>query len=441
MKPLRQLLTERAQLSDKIEGVRAAARDNLAAGRAEGGDPVAATKKHETLKAELASLDAEAQLLDQSIADGKARQDAERTAPAARTGSAISVREGWESDPKRGFATSRDFFVAVQHAGRGRVAPNLESLRTPTLATAGSDEQSAGSDAYGGFHIPKTLLPGTLSIGPEGDFAAGLTRKIPMATPEVFLNARVDKDHSSSVSGGLIVYRRAEAGTVTAKRTQFEQVHLRADALMGLAYATEEVLRDSPESFAAILESGYRDEFAARKVKERLNGTGAGEFLGVNNAPGKIDVSKETGQAAATIVRANILKMRARCWGYANAIWHANYDCLPQLMEITLPGSTVPMFSQDAQGVDRLYGRPVIFTEFAETCGTVGDIELVNWGEYLEGEYEPIQGASSMHVRFVEHEQAFKFWCRNAGAPWWRTVLTPNKGATLAPIVRLATRS
>jgi hypothetical protein len=46
-----------------------------------------------------------------------------------------------------------------------------------------------------------------------------------------------------------------------------------------------------------------------------------------------------------------------------------------------------------------------------------------------------------MHVRFVNHERAFKFWTRNAGAPWWRSALTPHKGsATLSPFVTLAER-
>ena len=43
-------------------------------------------------------------------------------------------------------------------------------------------------------------------------------------------------------------------------------------------------------------------------------------------------------------------------------------------------------------------------------------------------------------MRFLEHERVFKFWIRNAGAPWWSASLTPKKGAdTLSPFVVIAT--
>jgi len=47
--------------------------------------------------------------------------------------------------------------------------------------------------------------------------------------------------------------------------------------------------------------------------------------------------------------------------------------------------------------------------------------------------------AESMNVRFVNHERAFKFWLRNAGAPWWRAALTPRESTTtLSPFVVLS---
>src|SRR5690606_4983645 len=90
---------------------------------------------------------------------------------------------------------------------------------------------------------------------------------------------------------------------------------------------------------------------------------------------------------------------------------------------------------------DMLLGRPIFYSEHASPVGEEGDLLLVNWSQYLEGLYQPIQSAESVHVRFVNHERAFKFWLRNAGAPWWRAPLTPNQSAvTLSPIVTLETR-
>ena len=53
-----------------------------------------------------------------------------------------------------------------------------------------------------------------------------------------------------------------------------------------------------------------------------------------------------------------------------------------------------------------------------------------------------LQGASSIHVRFIEHEQTFKFWMENDARPWWTAALTPKYSSdTLSPFVTLATRA
>jgi hypothetical protein len=88
-----------------------------------------------------------------------------------------------------------------------------------------------------------------------------------------------------------------------------------------------------------------------------------------------------------------------------------------------------------------LLGRPLYFTEYTQTLGTAGDVILVNWSQFLEGNYQPMQSAESIHVRFVNHERTFKFWLRNAGQPWWRSALTPiYSSSLLSPFVAVAAR-
>jgi len=249
------------------------------------------------------------------------------------------------------------------------------------------------------------------------------------------------------VSGGLIVTRRPETVDGTSSSMQFEQVHLAAHELFGLAYATESILADSPESFVAIIEAGFNDEFAAKAIDERLNGTGVGEPLGVMRSGCLVSVAKESGQGAATIVTENIDKMSARIWKYRRAVWIANQTAKPQLMALVrvvgTGGTTIPYYSpaDSENGVDTLLGRPIYFSEFCKTLGTTGDIILGNWKEYLDGTYQPLQKAESIHVRFISNERTFKFWLRNDGQPWWKTPLTPKNGDTLSSFVALATRA
>jgi len=312
-------------------------------------------------------------------------------------------------------------------------------------AAVGGDEHSTFSDPYGGFLVPEAFLPNLRMITAEADPLAGRVTSIPMTAPSISFPARVDKSHSTSVSGGLRVYRRAEADTSSSSRTEFEKITLTANGLMGVSFATEELLNDSPISFAALVAQGFRDEFASKIIDERINGTGAGQFTGVLNAACTISVAKETGQAASTIVYANIIKMYARLWGKGNGIWLVNHNCLPQLMQLTQDVGTggIPVWQASAiPGTPgTLIGLPVVATEYTKTLGTVGDIILGNWSQYIEGTRQTLTGAESIHVRFVNAETTFRFMMRNDGGPWWRSALTPKNGDSLSPFVTLATRA
>jgi HK97 family phage major capsid protein len=315
---------------------------------------------------------------------------------------------------------------------------------------AGSDEQGGYADPYGGFLSPPPVLSEFVLGTPEADPTAGRTLALPMTVPELSVSARVDKNHSTSVSGGLTVTRTPETVARTSSRMEFEQIVLRATSLHGLTFATEEILTDSRPAFVAILSAAYADEFGAAMLREKIRGVGGSEYLGVLNSPAKIVVAKEAGQAADTVLAENIMAMTLRAWRYDRCIWICNPNTRSQLARAVLvvEGSTgggiVKLFqpAQAEGSPDRLDGRACYFSEFASTLGDEGDIILCDWSQFLEGTHQPLGGVESMHVRFVEHERAFKFWTRNAGAPWWRAPLTPANGtATLSPIVTLAARA
>ena len=356
----------------------------------------------------------------------------------------VEIKPAWENDTKtRGFKNAQEFFGAVLKAYQThRIDDRLKVLKAgPLQAAAGSDEGMTISDPYGGFMVPEGFSPNVLSIRPESDPIGGMVTRVPMSTPSLKMPARVDTDHSTSVAGGLTVGRRAETAAATASRMELSQVDLVAHSLTGYSFATEELLSDSPVSWTSMLEQGFSDAFAGAILNERINGNGVGKFLGILNSPALISVTSS--QTADTIKYANLAGMVARCWGYGNAVWMFNHDCLPELLQI-----------QDGQGAyiwqpsarddvpARLFGRPAFPCEYCQTIGDAGDIILVNWAEYLEGIYQPLQAAESIHVRFAENERAFRFNIRNAGVPWWKAALTPAvSSTTLSPYVTLAARA
>lgn len=449
MPSIQDLEAKKTALSNEInEILQAAAQDNnrdltdeeFASAEAKDAEVAALDEQIESAKKSMAT-----QIRERNEARVKALGQ-RRSKPGSSEGRVVisNPRDSWLDDPKKGFRDHREFLCAVMDAGRNYGITDDKRLKY--LATAGSDEQSTISDPYGGFLVPQGFSPNVLSVMAEADPIASRVTQIPMENAVVPINARVDKNHTTSVSGGLTVGRRAETQSATSSRMQFEQVTLNAQSLFGLAYASEELLARSPISFVAVLEAGFRDEFPAKLIDERLNGTGVGQFEGVINSDCIVSVAKETGQGADTIVYENIVKMRARCWGYGQAIWLANHDTAPQLMllnqSVGTGGAIVWQPSAREDMPDTLLGRPLFFTEFCDTVGDTGDIVLGNWSQYLEGTLTPMQQAESMHVRFENHERTFKFWIENDGRCWWRSALTTKYSSnTLSPFVKLDARA
>ncbi|KKN00566.1 hypothetical protein LCGC14_1136530 [marine sediment metagenome] len=222
--------------------------------------------------------------------------------------------------------------------------------------------------------------------------------------------------------------------------------------LIGLNYATDELLQDA-SALGAITSEGFAEEFSFKLDDAMLNGTGAGQPLGILNATCLVTVAKETGQSAKTIIWENIKKMYAQMWGrsLSNGVFFINQSVLTQLMSMTIPvgtgGIPVWMPANLAQGrpLSTLMGMPVIAIEQCATLGTVGDIILADMSQYVVITKGGLQSAQSIHVRFVNDESVFRFVFRTDGQATWTSSLTPFKDAStslpLGPFVALATRS
>lgn len=434
--------------------------------------------QYDAHKAKAAAFDAQA-------AEAEQLEAAERAAPAVRSvdgnGNVVAqVRDRAEGDPAHGFRSHVEFFSAVIEAGGSRSREQVREERLRPLAVlpdkddrssagelafavpsafaprgpraaVGSDEQGGYSDTYGGFSVVAARGAPRPGIGFEGDPTEGRCESIPMTAPVVEMEAATDKDHTTSVAAGLTVTRRPETKEMVASRMGLEMISLKASGAYGLSFATEEILQDSPISWLSRVSNGFDRAFAAFKLQEKLRGKGGAERLGVLTALAgaslgpTISIAKESGQAADTINYQNVIKARSRCWGYGSAIWLANHDCYPQLAVLAIPvgvaGQLVYQQSLVEDRPDMLLGRPIFYTEYASTIGDQGDLILGNWSQYMEGEYQPVTFAESMHVRFLNAERALRFMKRDCGAPSWKVPLTPNKSAnTLSPFVVLDAR-
>jgi HK97 family phage major capsid protein len=161
-----------------------------------------------------------------------------------------------------------------------------------------------------------------------------------------------------------------------------------------------------------------------------------------------VTVSKETGQAADTILADNIEKMFARMPAsmLSGAEWFINQDCWPQIFQLSHVIGTggAPVYMRDIQGspFGSLLGRPVTPIEHASTVGSLGDIVFANLNAgYIMADKGGVKQASSLHVRFLYDEQVLRFTYRVDGQPKYSSAITPYQGTnTLSPFVALAAR-
>lgn len=264
-----------------------------------------------------------------------------------------------------------------------------------------------------------------------------------------FYGVKENSRAAGSRFGGIRGYRVAEGGTITASQMDFYKYTLKPEKYAVLAYATDEIVSDSALLESEIMEAAPQ-ELAFMVDDDMLNGAAAGYPQGILNANCLVTVAKETGQAAATVVAENIIKMWARMYtrSKANAVWFVNADVTPQLHQLNLPVGTggalvyMPPGGLSASPYGSLYGRPVIETEFNATLGTVGDIVLADWSQYKLANMGAVKSASSMHVQFITDQMAYRFTVRYDGQATWEAALTPFKGSnTQSPFVALATRS
>lgn len=364
-----------------------------------------------------------------------------------------SYKEGREINPIKEFRTFGEQMSAIARAGMtGAVDPRLTGVR----AVSGMSE---GVPSDGGFLVQTDFSSEIFRRTYEMGQVLSRCRRVPIgANANGLKTLAIDETSRATGSrfGGVQVYRVNEADAGTAKKPKFRRMELNLKKLMGLAYATDELLQDT-SALESILMQAFPEEFAFVIENEIFNGQGAGEMLGIMNSPALVSVAKETSQVAATIVAENVMKMWARCWSRsrANAVWFINQDCEPTLYQMNVKIKNVagtenvggmPVYigpgGLSGSPYATLYGRPVIPVEYCQTVGTKGDIMLLDLSQYMVIDKGGVQAAQSIHVRFLNDEQTFRWTIRNDGQPLWNAPLTPFKGTnSLSPFVSLDVRS
>ena len=266
---------------------------------------------------------------------------------------------------------------------------------------------------------------------------------------------RKDGFSEDQIAAGVQAYWGDEADQYTPSSIRFELIELDLKKLMVLVYATDEQMEDASVSTQGIIERQAATAINYKTNESLLIGSGAGKPLGFLNAPSLVVIEKESGQADNTILHRNLNKMFFRMpVNFRNgAIWIVSPEVEEILPFVTFNDQTgasqrpvyMPPGGLTSQPFGTLYGRPVIPSQFARTLGQLGDISFVNWSQYLtlNKTNNRIKSSSSLHVRFLYDEVAFKFSWRLGGMPAWpRAIQSRNDPTRLSsPFIALNFRT
>ena len=401
--------------------------------------------EYQGYRSEIESLDADIKREEELEALSASTQEEET--PASRS---VEVTED-EEDKRTKDGVWSSLGEQMEAVWRAAQPDAKVDKRLSTRAASGASE-GVGTD--GGFLVQTDFSNELLKKAVDAAQIAPKCRRVSISPNANGLKMNTfDDDNRSNGNrlGGVQAFWEGEADLMTASRPKFTQMEWKLKKLTGLIYATDELIQDLG-AYGQIAEMAFGEEFAYKIDDAILNGTGSGQPLGIFNSASLVEVAKESGQAADTIVGDNIIKMRARQWARSrpNSVFLINQDTEPQLHKLNIEGDGantdfliwMPAGGVQGQPHDTLYGRPVIPVEQMKTLGDKGDILMADFSQYLLIDKGGVKSDVSIHVRFLYNESAFRFVLRIDGQPLWPSPLTPANGSnTQSPFVTLAERA
>ena len=339
--------------------------------------------------------------------------------------------------------------VAIRNAAKSNGA-----VMDPRLTEERAQGASAGLGSEGGFLIGTQAIDINKSVYEAPDSLLQFVDKRSIGAG--FDSARwVDVRETARADtyrhGGVIGYWQGEADTVDFRNPLFSDGELKLSELLAIVPATDRMLRDAVgfESTATAL---IEKEFKFQINRGIVAGTGAAMPLGVRNAGGLIEIAKEGGQTADTVVHENVLKMRSyvlpNSLNSPGLVWLYNPSCFPQLCTMAMVVGTagipvwMPAGGISGKPYDTLYGIPAIPTEFLPVVGDAKDIMLVDLAEYLWISKGGVKADISIHVYFTSNQTLFRFVQAANGMPKYDSSITLYDAATtVSPYLHIAERA
>lgn len=308
---------------------------------------------------------------------------------------------------------------------------------------------AANVGATGGFLVPSEFLAQLHAVTAEDVIVRPRATIIRMRRRQIDIPVLDQTGTSSGYGhwfGGMRFYWTEEAADKSTTEPTFRQVSLVAHKLVGLTYASDELLDDSAISLGDFLSGplGFAGGIAFNEDMSFINGTGAGQPLGVINAGCTITVNRAA--VGTPIQYADLVNMYESFLPSGRGLWTLNQSCISNLLTVV---DTVGNYLwlpnvQHIPGAppNQLFGFPVQFVEKQPRVGSAGDVLLADWKYYLIGDRQQATVETTNLHRWQYDQTSWRVVHRVDGQPWLSTYLTYQDGTTsVSPFVILGAKS
>lgn len=353
---------------------------------------------------------------------------------------------GEPRDSARPFSSLGDQLQAIVAVAKSHTAD--KRLIQVNNAVLGANE-AAGAD--GGFALQEDFAGTIIESAVQHSELLNRLDRYTCSSPANSMRwvSADETDISASVFGGVQMYWAAEGATVAASKPQLKEMKMDLEKMMGIAYATDEMLTD-----ATFMTGFFGTAFALAAERLLISGViagdGEGKPKGFLKSKALITVDAESGQAAGSFLGANAIKMQARAMprNRERLVWLMHPDAEELLPYLSIQNGEAAKFLWNPEGglgnfdTQRVLNKPVLFDDSCSALGTKGDINLIDPFQYILLTKGTARQDWSVHVEFLTDQNCFRMVYRCNGAPKTDSTLTiKNSQKKRSPFITLADRS
>lgn len=327
-----------------------------------------------------------------------------------------------------------DYLVAVR---RGDVKRLEEVYEVKALS-----EDAGGS---GGYTVPEQYEPRLLEVAAQNSQIVAQLDPMPVTSPtgkmpalDMFFTPTAG-DGQTAFAGGLNASTIAEGGAYSSSDPGFELVEWRINKIGFKTTVSNELMSDSPISMEALLTRLAGIAIGAKTERHVLRGTGAGEPLGIINAPATVSQSAASSNTFAYVDASNMISKHLATSN--KVFWLMHKSTIPDItrFEVGTGGAVWIANVSSGMGSMPLLGYNIIFSEHLPKADSSGHVILADLGAYLLFVKGGISVAYSEHADFGNGNVVWRFDRRLDGQPWMKAAVTdanPGGSYTTSPFVQ-----